>query len=119
MFQTLINNINETVINNEYDILTWFFYNEKYNLFFPVEQTSLIRINNIIPYDIYNSLNNFDDFLHKKIQLYVEQRVKYPLIGNNWNGEMEQKVRHTLYNNNISETFNFGLYSTLLRNIKI
>jgi hypothetical protein len=50
-YELLCNNIKNIINNNENDVLSYYFYNEKLNIYCPIEQCSLIRINHIIPYN--------------------------------------------------------------------
>jgi hypothetical protein len=67
--------------------------------------------------NIYINYDDVDDFISDKIFNILKIYSKYPIIGPGWGGEHAQKIRHILYNNNISLYNFFGPYYCLLRNI--
>ena len=117
-YETLVSSINKTVNENKEDVLTRYFYSDKLYIYLSIEQASLFRIENIIPKKYYNNINNIELFLYKKMSLITDLYNNYPLLYPGWDGEYFQKIRHILYNNNISKNFTFGNNFILLRSKK-
>lgn len=118
-FTDILNMITNNVLENKEDILTYFFHKKEFNIYMPVYQASFFRIDNIIPERYYKNIQDFEEFLLINTTLMIEQVLKYPAVYPGWDGEYNQKILHTVYNNVISKTNTFGQYTTLLRGNKV
>lgn len=117
-YEILTSSIKKIIDCNDEDIVTRYFYSEKLKIYLSVEQASMFRIENIIPKKHYGNINDFEKFLYKKLSLITNLYSDYPILYPGWDGEYFQKIRHILYNNNISKNFTFGNNFILLRSIK-
>ena len=114
-YSDLCDLIKQSIINNEEDIISLYFYNYALNLYCPTEHCGLFRIDCIIPTYLYSNINNIEEFIFHKMNNIIKLFLVYPQIGPGWSGELSQKNRHILYNNNISKNKYFHTFHALLR----